>query len=213
MRFSEGHNALILDGRSHPYLDGMEGTNDSKAYANIIQYEDHGEYVWWTSDASAAYILDNYHAHQVLRTVLFAKPDVVLIADQVRLRYRPQTVDLRFFPDNADAEARLSVDGRAFVIRRPNASLYATVAANTPVAARISRLDIPVDSGDYPCIEIHSPEALTHRIVTVMQVRSTGSTPAETAVDRVENKWNVRVGELVVSIEMATHEPKIRIGS
>jgi hypothetical protein len=213
MRFSEGHNALMLDGRSHPYLDGMEGTNDSKAYANIIQYEDHGEHVWWTSDASAAYILDNYHAHQVLRTVLFAKPGVILIADQIRLRYRPQTVDLRFFPDNRDGEARLFVDGKAFGIHRPKASLYGSVVADTSAAPRTSRLDVPADSGDYPCVEIHSPEALTHRVVTVLQVRPTGSSPAETSVDRAEDNWNVRVGDLDVSIRMTSHEPLIRIGS
>ena len=47
MRLTEAHNSVLVDGQGHPYLDGMEGTNDSQAFATILQYEDHGDRVWY----------------------------------------------------------------------------------------------------------------------------------------------------------------------
>ncbi len=226
MRFTEAHNAVLVDGRGHPYLDGTEGTNDSKAFANILQYEDHGDTVWWTSDASAAYILDNYHAHQVLRTVLFAKPDIVLVLDEVTLRYRPQTVDIRWYPDNADGNGRVAVDGSTFRISRPSAVLdghvwsavtgESSVLETTPGEARprVSRLDVPSDVGDFPCVEVHAPAALDHQILTVLTTRSASNGQAAAAapavsVNREGNLWEVEVGTLRASIQATTREPKI----
>ena len=212
MRFTEAHNAVLVDGRGHPYVDGIEGTNDSKAFANILQYEDHGDRVWWTSDASAAYILDNYHAHQVLRTVLYAKPDILVVVDQVRLRYRPQTVDLRFFPDNADGAAGLKIDGNRFLISRPNAELHGYVTADTPAAPRTSRLDVPEDVGDFPCIEVHSPEALSHHVVTVLQATpGKGAPTPDLEVTREDNRWTVRASGLLATIETTIREPLITL--
>jgi hypothetical protein len=212
MRFGEAHNAILIDGRGHPYLDGIEGTNDSKAFANILQYQDHGQLVWWTSDATAAYILDNYHAHQVLRTVIFAKPDVLVVVDQIRLRYRPQVVDARFYPDNADGLARLAVERDRFRITRPGAELHGLVVADTSAAPRLSRLDVPKETGDFPCIEVHSPEALTHHIVTVLAATpGTGQPAPAMAVGRDGATWTVRAGSLQAQIKMTTREPSVMI--
>src|SRR5690606_28560869 len=95
LRLTESHDRVLIAGEGHQYHKGEEGTNDSIAYANVVQFEERDDNVWWTSDAAAAYRVINYHIFKVLRTVFFAKPNVIVVLDHVRLRYRPQSVDLR----------------------------------------------------------------------------------------------------------------------
>lgn len=212
MRFTRAHNAILIDGKSHPYIEGLEGTNDSKAYATILQYEDHGDHVWWTSDASAAYILDNYHVTQVHRTVIYAKPDVLVVFDQIRSRYRPQVVDARFFPDNKDGEARLAVDGERFRLLRPRASLHGLVVSDTGAAPRLSRLEVPEETGDFPCVEVHSPEGLTHRLVTVLAATPGAESRApRMQVDKDGDSWIIEAKAFKARMVMKFHQPHIEI--
>jgi len=211
MRLTRAHNAVLVDGKGHPYIDGIEGTNDSKAYANILAYEDHGDIVWWTSDASAAYILDNYHLTQVLRTVLFAKPDVLVVMDQIRLRYRAQSADVRFYPDNADGAAKLTVDGDRFMLERPKARLHGLVASNTGAVPRLSRLDVPAETGNFPCVEVHSPVALDHTLVSVLAVGSGNATPELKASEGKDGAWSVEAGDFKAVLEVTARQPRVRI--
>ncbi len=50
--------------------------------------------------------------------MIYAKPGITVVFDQVNFRYRPQSVDARFFPDNRDAQAKLTVDGNRFTLTR-----------------------------------------------------------------------------------------------
>jgi hypothetical protein len=212
MRFTEAHNAVLIDGQGHAYLDGSEGTNDSQAYANLLHFEDRGEHVWWTSDATAAYILNNYHAHQVLRTVLFAKPSIVVVIDQIRLRYRPQTVAARFFPDHADGLATLAVEGPRFTLGRPGARLHGLVASDTGAMPRLARLDVPPETGDFPCVEVHSPEALEHHLVTVLAIEPANSRrlPAPRA-RREGNVWDIEAPGLRARVVTTPHAPRLEL--
>ena len=212
MRFTRAHNAILIDGKGHPYVDGEDGTNDSKAYATILNYEDHGDHVWWTSDATAAYVLDNYHVHQVLRTVLFAKPGVIVVHDQIRFRYRAQTVAARFFPDNVDGKARLTVTGDRFTLSRPRAQLHGLVASTSGAAPRMARLEVKPETGDFPCVEVHAPEALSHDIVTVLATTAgTPSTSPRMTVGRVDGTWRIAAGSLTVQLSPTTFAPVIEI--
>lgn len=213
MRLTRAHNAVLLNGESHPYIEGLEGTNDSQAYANILQYEDRGDYVWWTSDASAAYILGNYHVMQVFRTVLYAKPDVLVVMDQVRYRYLPQTVDARYYPDNADAEARLTVDGNRFLISRPMAHLHGLVASDSGAAPRKARLEVPAEVGDFPCVEVHAPEALNHHIVTLLCATSAGADAKQPSMSLSHdgNDWTIQAPSLDARVRMNFFQPEIEI--
>ncbi len=212
MRQARAHNTVLLDGKGHPYIDGIEGTNDSQAYANILQYEDQGDHVWWTSDATSSYILNNYHAHQVLRTVLFAKPDVVVVMDQIRFRYRAQTVDARFYPDNVDGEASIQTNGQKFTISRPKAQLHGFVASDTDATPREAKLEVSAEVGNFPCVEVHANEALTHHIVTVMvTTKGAKSRRPKIKVTQSGMRWNVEAGDLRATIETTTREPKITL--
>jgi len=210
MRQTRAHNAVLIDGKGHPYIDGTEGVNDSKAYATVLAYHDKGDHIWWTSDASAAYILDNYHAHQVLRTVVWAKPGFIVVFDQVRFRYRPQTLDARFYPDNADGKAAMSIDGPRFTIHRPQAQLHALTAGNTLVGPRAAKLEVPLEVGDFPCIEVHCAEALTHHLFTAM-VPTAGADSAKPAIKLEQSKgsWHFQYNDQTIKISPTTHEPKV----
>jgi len=83
LRLTEAHNAVLVDGQGHQYHNGEEGTNESQAEASLIRYEDDGDRVWWCSDATPAYRLVNDDIRRVRRTVLFAKPDVIVLFDQI----------------------------------------------------------------------------------------------------------------------------------
>lgn len=198
MRGTAGHNAVLIDGHGHHYVDGVEGTNDSKAYANILDYQDHGDVIWWTSDATPGYIVENYHVTQVQRTVIYAKPGTIVVFDQVNFRYRPQTVDARFFPDNRDGAAELSVDGNRFALRRPRASLHGLVASNCDAAPRLSRLDVLPETGDFPCVEVHAPEGLSHHVVTVLSVSDRA--PNLSARADAAGRWTVKAPGLEAQI-------------
>ncbi len=83
LRQTEAHNAMLIDGQGHQYHNGEEGTNESLAESEILRFEDDGDRVWWTSDATAAYALVNDALEVVRRTVLFAKPDVIVLFDEI----------------------------------------------------------------------------------------------------------------------------------
>lgn len=212
LRLGRAHNAVLVDGRGHPYIDGNEGTNDSQAYAALLQFVDRGDCVWWTSDATAAYILDNYHVTRVFRTVLFAKPDVVVVIDQIHSRYRPQTAEARFYPRNDDGKARLEVDGPAFTISRPRARLHGLVAGRSAPNVLRGQLEVPPEVGDYPCIRIASGEALTHEFVTVLAATpgASGERPAISAAETASG-WEIDTPRMRARVATTGPHPIVEI--
>jgi hypothetical protein len=213
MRGTAGHNAVLIDGHGHHYVDGIEGTNDSLAYANILEYQDTGDVIYWTSDATSGYIVENYHITQVQRSVIYAKPGVMVVFDQVNFRYRPQTVDARFFPDNRDGAAQLSVDGDRFTLTRPRARLHGVVASDCEAAPHLSRLDVKSETGDFPCVEVSSPAGLSHHIVTVLAATAGSASPAPKLTVRQDQHggWIISAPKLKARITPTPFQPKIEL--
>ena len=212
LRQTEAHNAVLIDGKGHHYHDGIEGTNESLSYANITQYHVNGGTTWWSSDATSAYKIENEHIFKVVRTVIFSKPDIVIVLDQIRLRYQPQRVDLRYFPDNRDNEARLNIDGNQFSIQRPNATLHAQVTARSGTSVTKSILDLPKENGDFPFIEISSKPALYHEVLTLMAATpgKSGKSPNIKAKP-VDGGWEIRAGNLKATLKTDRMTPTIQI--
>ncbi len=214
MRFTRGHNGVLINDQGHQYVNGDHGTNESLAYANLIAYADHGDRVWWTSDATPAYGLVNEHIKQVLRTVIFAKPDVIIVFDQVRLRYKPQTFAARFFPDNGDGTARLAVDGPRFSLARPQATLHGLVVSATDTAATpaLSRLEVKPETGDFPCVEVQSPAALTHQVITVLTATGGKNAPApKLAATEANGTWTLTAGTFQTHLTPGFYAPQIEV--
>lgn len=208
LRTSKAHNCVLINGQGHQYVDGREGTNQSHAHASILQYEDHGDCLWWTSDASSAYEMENYLVIRVLRSVFFQKPNWFLLLDQVDLRYDPQPVALRFFPDHQDGAATLKcLESGPFQFQRPRAHLFAKSYdfEGQHLKAEAGKLDLPTEEGDFPYVEVTSPARLKHNILTLFRATELGPEPDFPEVKRWEKGWHIKKGDSpILTIDLKT---------
>ena len=145
------------------------------------------------------------------RTVLFAKPDVVILLDQVRNTSVPSSVSLRFFPDNRDDSARLELEREeTFIIHRPKAWLYGRTSAKGNLILNTGQLDLPDDLGAFPYVQATSPEATGHEIVTVLIAQQAGEEPPpDVAVQDEADGWRIETGELAVRIDTSGDVPDV----
>ena len=212
LRLTEAHNAVLVDGKGHQYHNGEEGTNEGEAESHVVRFEpeppdEGGDRVWWTSDATHGYALVNPDITRVRRTVLFDKPDVVVLFDEINAR-QPVTAQVRFFPDNRDGAAETDAEHNRFSIQRPRASLEGRAYARTDLAATTHQLDLDAELGVYPYLEVNVEAARSHQIVTVLVARSEETMPGAamgTPVVRVTpdaDGWSIAVGGMHARIEM-----------
>lgn len=201
LRLTEAHNSVLIDGQGHQYHHGEEGTNESQSEADVIRFEDDGDRVWWTSDATQAYALVNDDIARVRRTVLFAKPDVVVLLDQVEKASAPSTAAIRFFPDNSDGAASIDSAEDTFTIRRPKATLHGWTFARSPLALTTDQLDLDAELGVYPYLEVAADAARSHEIVTVLVARkASGDDVPPVDVQPGKDGWIIAVGDLQARI-------------
>ena len=192
LRQTAAHNGVLINGKGQRYVDGREGTSQSNDFAVTVQYRDHGDTLWFISDATPAYQFENYSLRRVLRTVLFAKPDFLLILDQVHFHYVAQPIALRFLPDNRDGKAEIHINGSTFRFSRPKAGLHGSVFFRSAKGSLQSgRLDLPADEGVFPFLEVQSPEKLRHEVLTVLQATPAGQSPNPPEVDPTHTGWTI----------------------
>ena len=196
LRLTEAHNAVLIDGKGHQYHNGEEGTNESQAEADLLRFEEDGDRVWWTSDATQAYHLVNDQVRRVRRTVLFAKPNVIVLLDQIETA-SPTTAAVRFFPDNRDGNATVRSHAEGFIIERPKARLHGSVYARSGFAVARDQLDLDEEFGVYPFLEVAAEAAGQHEIVAVLVAQPNGDTSTPT-VDVQTNGvgWFIAVGKV-----------------
>jgi len=174
LRLTGAHTAVLIDGKGHQYHDGHEGTNASWAEAKVVQYRPSGGHLIVTSDASEAYRLVHPDVDLVSRTVIFLKPDILLLYDRVRLKSTSSKVQLRFQLYNEDGEGTSVIEDGTFVIKRPQASLKGTIISSDHVQLRSSIHAVPTEIGVYPFVEAETSNALDHRLLTVCTAQRTG---------------------------------------
>ena len=177
LRQTEAHNAVLVDGQGHHYVDGSEGTNAGRATAKILRYEDRGEFLWWVSDATPGYRILNGNIDLVRRSMLFLKPDWIVIHDELETVNSPARFAARFFPDNRDKQAVLSLRERRFSLHRPGVRLDGWSASNVAIRAVKSRLALPESYGEFPFVEITSVPARRVELVSVLHAAETGEPP------------------------------------
>ena len=191
LRLTPAHTAVLIDGKGHQYHDGHEGTNSSWAWAHVVDFKTSPGWMRVTSDATEAYQLVNADVERVERTLVFLKPDVLLMLDRVKLK-TPLAVQARFQVFNDDEGGSCTANGAAFEIVRPRASLHAKVAAlgGAPVAKTL-RHEISEAEGVFPFVEVTSPAALEHTMLTVSTAAAKGGTHGDLAITRVGTGWRV----------------------
>lgn len=212
LRQTEAHNSVLIDGEGHQYHDGREGTNSSKAHARVLRYVDNDDVVWWCSDATLAYQLVHPDVTAVQRTLLYAKPDIIVLHDRVEKGRDPSTMAVRFHPDNRDgaAEVQVGQDGR-FEIRRPNAVLFGRTGASTPLHVKHDQLDLPEAEGVYPFIEASTESDTVLDVVTVLVARpepAAGEQPT-LRVEQEAGSWTVGVNDQTARIHVTGRIPEV----
>jgi hypothetical protein len=193
LRQTEAHTAVLIGGKGHQYHDGHEGTNSSWSEARILQYKPSAGHLVVTSDATEAYALVNPDVDLVRRTVVFVKPDVVLLYDRVRLKSSKSRVQLRFQIYNGDGQGGSKIGTEDFLILRPLATLRASVFASGPFVIRSGAHPVPQDVGVYPYIEVEASDALEHQIITVCTAQSAGKDHGKVSHSTAGSVWILTV--------------------
>lgn len=174
LRLTAAHTAVLINGKGHQYHDGHEGTNASWAEAKVIRYNPSEHMLVVTSDATDAYRLVNPDVALVRRTVIFLKPDVLLLFDRVKMIASKSKVQLRFQIYNEDEKGESETMPTGFLIKRPQATLRGTIVASTPFAMRSGIHNTPKDIGVYPYLEAETAETLDHQILTICTAQRAG---------------------------------------
>lgn len=203
LRQTEAHTAVLINGKGHQYHDGSEGTNASWALAKVTDYATGPGWMRVTSDATDAYQLVNADVTRVLRTLVFLKPDVLVIFDQVEAS-TPVTVEARFQANHEDGGAKVSATGGRFEIVRPFATLRGSAAGLGPVSVTADRLPLVETDGEQPFGSVLSAAALRHELLTVCTAAPVGAVHGELALKREGETWRVcgRHGELTINLTL-----------
>lgn len=208
LRLPIAHNSVLVDGRGHQYHHGEEGTNASLALASILAYEDRGDTVYWTSDATTAYQLVDSRITLVHRSMIFHKPDLVIMLDEVEA-LESVSAEILFHPDNRDGGVRLEViNDTEFAIHRPKAVLRGRCYSHTPVRLEQKALDLPEDAGAFPYLDAVSEKESSIAVLTVLEID-----PEQAAeVTATDAGWAiVRGGAAIATVEVVEGLPVMRV--
>jgi hypothetical protein len=215
LRLTSSHTAVLIDGKGHQYHDGHEGTNASWAEAAVVAFEAGDQQLVATSDATEAYRLVLPDVQLVRRTVIFLKPDILLLVDRIMLHSTPVPVQLRFQVDNFDGKGSAAAADHGFTISRPGATLSARIDCAAPVTVRVDTIPLSPDHGVHPFAEVQAAAALDHQLLTVCtaQKRPDSHGPVDIkrqgAVWIVTGRHNARM--VNVRIDMSTELPGVQI--
>ena len=193
LRLTEAHTAVLINGKGHQYHDGHEGTNASWAEAKIIDYQPTPQHLVVTSDATEAYHLVNPDVELVRRSVIFVKPNILLLFDRVRLKSTSATVQLRYQIYNEDGKGLAKLEKSAFRIERPLASLAGSVYANSEIVLRTGLHNVPQDIGVYPYIEAESKAAAEHLLLTVCTAQESGKAFGKRVIVTSGSRWKALI--------------------
>lgn len=190
LRKTEAHTAVLINGTGHQYHDGKEGTNSSWAEARVTEYKAAGTHTVVTSDATEAYRLVHPTARRVLRTVIFIKPDILILRDRVDLE-TPGSVQARFQIYNDDKKGSGKARTAGFTITRPAAFLTAAVDGNGSPTVTAANLPLPEEIGVFPYVEVEQSPRSDHDIVTACRAQGTGDRPSVPVVRQKDGGWSV----------------------
>jgi hypothetical protein len=192
LRLTAAHTAVLINGEGHQYHDGKEGTNASWAWARVQAYKTGPGWMSVTSDATEAYEMVIPDVRRVDRTLIYLKPDVLLMLDRVSLA-TALPVQLRYQVYNDDEKGTATAAGNGFEIGRPFASLAATVHSVTPATCSVLKHDLPESEGLHPFIEAVSPAATEHTLLTVAgaQPSTESRAPGKLTVARNGAIWHI----------------------
>ncbi len=191
LRLLPAHSAVLIDGQGHVYHNGEEGTNASTARAILQEYRTGRDWMIAVSDAADAYQRADLPAQQVQRTVIYLKPEVVIILDRVKLS-EPRSVQARFQVFNDDDKGQVAICEHGFKVTRPHASLHTSVATLQTRTIEIGHLPIEDEVEKYPFAEISCPASNHHEILTLATATPTDDTHGKLTCEHSESGWHIQ---------------------
>jgi hypothetical protein len=155
MRLTEGHSALLIDGKGHQYVDGREGTNASQAHAEIVRWGVRDAYAFWTSNATQPYQLVVPDVRSVTRTVVMLhRIPAVVVIDKVIKEREPSRIQARFFAYNNDSCGSITADASGFTVTRPTSLLTGKSIGNSQEAYQRVLLPVPEETARrFPAVD------------------------------------------------------------
>jgi hypothetical protein len=145
-----------------------------------------------TSDATEAYQLVDDDIDLVERSLVYIKPDILIILDRVRMKSRPATVQTRYQVYNDDEGGSAKVAGDSFDINRPHAHLRGAVDGSQELIVRSDRIGIAEEEGIFPYIEVESARALEHIVISASCASPASETIGTLEITKVnDTKWRV----------------------
>lgn len=212
LRQTEAHTAVLINGQGHQYHDGSEGTNASWSFSKVVDYATGPGWMRVTSDATDAYQLVNADVTRVRRTLVYLKPDVLIIFDVVEANV-PVTVEARFQINFEDAAGQVSAGGSEFTITRPNATLMGRALSNNQVVVDTGKLALESKDGEQPFGRVASAAANCHQILTVCSAAPHGATHGDLKLSHEDGVWRIlgrhRDQQLNVTLTMQDDAPAV----
>ncbi|GAB5561433.1 MAG: hypothetical protein SynsKO_30800 [Synoicihabitans sp.] len=210
LRLTEAHTAVLIDGQGHQYHDGSEGTNASWARATVTGYQADASNMQVTSDATEAYQLVLPHVERVDRSVLYLKPDVLLILDRLKMKAdHVAELSARFQVFNEDDRGEVSVEGEGFAISRPFAGLQANCFTHDGIPTVVHRqLELPADEGSFPFVESFSRKENAPLLLTVVAAAPQGEAITGISAKSTRHGWRVRGTHRGLKIDVAVDTTK-----
>ena len=193
LRLTAAHTSVLINGKGHQYHDGHEGTNASWAEAKVVRYQPSEKQMIVTSDATEAYRLVNPDVKAVKRTLVFLKPDILLVFDRVTMGSVKSKVQLRFQVYNGDGKGESVLGKTGFMIKRPLASLNGTIVTPIPVQMKSGLHDVPKDIGVYPFVEAEADDSLDHHLLTILTAQEAGKNHGTVSATSTGSVWTAKI--------------------
>ena len=193
LRTSPAHNTVLINGKGHEYVNGLEGTNASLARAEVVREKITKDYAIVSSDAAPAYRLVIKNVKNVMRTFL-AVPELkfLVVVDTLKMEQGKAAFQARWFIDNEDGEGKIELNGSRFVFIRPQALLMGVCAGDHGVKLTQSTFPVPKKFGVFPYMDVSAGrKGQRITLITAAAALQKGSAPAGLSIRPVESGWEV----------------------
>lgn len=194
LRTAPAHNTVLIDGHGHPYHDGSEGTNESKAFAKIVRSGERQGYVFWASDATSAYALGDPDVESVTRIVLvFYQIPALVVVDKLQKKSIPAIFAARWHVENTDENGNCAVAGHSFSNFRPNGKFLGVCAGAPEIGVKADRHE---STGVFPFVEVTTQTPSRNALlITAGCPLNMRENPPEIALAREAADWILKISQ------------------